>query len=195
MSSFISTTEPLQSSRSTRGLAEQKHNCDHLSNLLEYQTNVECLEKWPRPRMQPTSSWASSIAGHVRFVCFPNFPPHCSARTDYGVGRCIEDIHPVLYSNYRATVTFSYTIHAVLSFMSMVAVQRAIDTGIEASSSALSVGQIISMVVALAIAVRVLWLVSRAIYVERKNLDCLCRSSRLVLEFFAQYMGHGCPLE
>ncbi|KAK7213838.1 hypothetical protein V2G26_021016 [Clonostachys chloroleuca] len=83
--------------------------------------------------------------------------PHCSAWPDDGEGRRIEDLHPVLYSNYRATVT-----------LSMVAVKRAIDTGIEASFSALSVGQIISTVIALATTVRVLWLGSRAIYINAK---------------------------
>lgn len=99
----------------------------------------------------------------------------------------IEDLDQVLYSNCRATVTWSYAIHVILSFMSMVAAQMAMNAGMEASSGAISVGQIISMVVAIATALRVLWLVLRAIDGNSENSEGrFCKAHRFVLEFFAQ---------
>ncbi|CAH0030499.1 unnamed protein product [Clonostachys rhizophaga] len=114
-------------------------------------------------------------------------PGPSSQRPDDGAGHSIGHIRPASYSKCRATVTYSYVIHTILSAMSMVAVQRAMDTGLKPSAGALSTGQINSMVVAFATVVRGLWLLLREIYLERNHLkDSFRKKYRFVFEFFAQ---------
>ncbi|CAG9954733.1 unnamed protein product [Clonostachys rosea f. rosea IK726] len=69
--------------------------------------------------------------------------------------------HHRSYSECPATVTFLYTIHAVLATVSMAAAHCAMTAGMKPSSSSVSVGQMMAFVVAFITIIRVIWLVLR----------------------------------
>uniref|UniRef100_A0A8H7N8C0 Uncharacterized protein n=1 Tax=Bionectria ochroleuca TaxID=29856 RepID=A0A8H7N8C0_BIOOC len=77
---------------------------------------------------------------------------------------------PISYSDCRATVTFSYGIHAVFSAMSMLAAQNAMSEGMEPSSGPVSVGQMNAVVVAVGTTSRVILLMIHWLYVICRRL-------------------------
>ncbi|KAF9769654.1 hypothetical protein IL306_012909 [Fusarium sp. DS 682] len=72
-----------------------------------------------------------------------------------------------LYENYPATVTLMYLIHAVFSLTSMTAAHKIMQSGLKPSSDAVSVGQMIAIVVAGATILRAIWLLWRTLSPKR----------------------------
>ncbi|KAG5765751.1 hypothetical protein H9Q72_006153 [Fusarium xylarioides] len=78
-----------------------------------------------------------------------------------------EESSTLLYRNYPATVALTYLIHAVFSLTSAAAAHEIMHAGLKPSSNAVSVGQIIAIVVAVATILRAIWLLWRTLSPRR----------------------------
>lgn len=78
-----------------------------------------------------------------------------------------EESSTLLYRNYPATVALTYLIYAVFSLTSAAAAHQVMHAGLKLSSDAVSVGQMIAIVVAVATIFRAIWLLWRTLSPRR----------------------------
>ncbi|KAK8135172.1 hypothetical protein PG984_007184 [Apiospora sp. TS-2023a] len=125
-------------------------------------------------RFDRAEKWKSPLSG----ISFPELAPAklrnqaasvAGSPPNQALGRQIGFKGNIIlsYDDYPATVSTTYLIHAVFSLTSMAAAHKIMHAGLEPSSGAVSVGQMIAIVVAVATILRACWLLWRTLNPKR----------------------------